>query len=65
VNGRVVLNGQPQIVAFTHTAMPGTSRVSFGVQRVAPGQVTTVPLTAVDRCGFWPTFVGGGAGTGF
>jgi hypothetical protein len=24
-------------------------------------QGTTVPLTAVDSCGEWPTFVGGGA----
>jgi YVTN family beta-propeller protein len=65
VNGRITLNGQAQTDAFTHTPPAGTARVGFSVQRVTPGQATTVPLTVVDRCGTWPTFVGGGANSGF
>jgi len=30
------------------------------VRRVTDGQGVTVAFTAVDRCGDWPTFVGGG-----
>jgi YVTN family beta-propeller protein len=65
VNGRITLNGQAQTDAFTHTPPAGTARVSFTVQRVTPGQATTAPLSVVDRCGTWPTFVGGGANSGF
>jgi YVTN family beta-propeller protein len=65
VNGRVVLDGQAHTDAFTHTPPAGAAQVSFSVQRVTPGQATTVPLTATDRCGSWPTFVGGGASAGF
>ena len=34
---------------------------TFAVRRNGPGDVT-VPLTIVDECGEWPTFVGAGAG---
>jgi YVTN family beta-propeller protein len=64
-NGRITLNGQAQTGAFTHTPPAGTPSVTFSVQRVTPGQATTVPLTVVDRCGTWPTFVGGGANSSF
>jgi len=41
-------------------ALPGTSaRATFDVRRDRPG-AATVQLTVVDRCGRWPTFVGGG-----
>jgi hypothetical protein len=65
VNGRVMLNGQSETGAFTHTPPAGTTQVSFSVQRVTPGQATTVPLTVVDECGTWPTLVGGGTAAGF
>jgi hypothetical protein len=35
------------------------------VERVTPGLSTTVPLSVIDSCGEWPTFVGGGADAGF
>jgi uncharacterized repeat protein (TIGR01451 family) len=34
--------------------------LSFLVHRVTAGQATTVPITVVDDCGGWSTFVGGG-----
>jgi hypothetical protein len=37
-----------------------TVTTSFFVRQAAPGAGTTVPLTVVDSCGEWPTFVGGG-----
>ena len=37
-----------------------TQQVGLMVQRVAPGQATTVHLVVTDVCGEWPTFVGGG-----
>jgi hypothetical protein len=39
--------------------------MTFTVERVTPGQSTTIPITAVDECGAWPSIVGGGAGAGF
>jgi hypothetical protein len=46
--------------------LPGNVTVAdFTVERVTPGQPTTVPLTVVDGCGEWKTFVGGGSGAGF
>jgi hypothetical protein len=65
VNGRIELAGQSQTAAFSHAVPTTTDRVSFAVRRVTPGQPTTVPLTVVDECGAWPTFVGGGTGAGF
>jgi hypothetical protein len=43
-------------------ALPaGSLSTQFLVRRVAVG-AATVRLTVMDRCGAWPTFVGGGAG---
>lgn len=39
--------------------------LTFTVRRVTAGQPTTVPITVVDGCGEWKTFVGGGASAGF
>jgi thermitase len=39
----------------------GAADYSFTIRRVNGGAVT-VPLTVVDNCGEWKTFVGGGAG---
>jgi hypothetical protein len=46
----------PFTVSLTGTPTSGT----FFVRRATPGQATTAPLTVVDSCGEWPTFVGGG-----
>lgn len=48
--------------SFTLSLGPGTTSASFFVRRATPGQATTLPLTAGDDCGEWPTFVGGGPG---
>ena len=65
LNGRIELAGQSQTAAHTYAVPTVTDRVTFAVRRVTPGQPTTVPLTVVDECGAWPTFVGGGANAGF
>ena len=64
-NARVTLNGQAVGSGQTVTPPANASAVDFSVERVTPGQATTVPLTVVDGCGEWPTFVGGGTGAGF
>jgi len=64
-NAKVTLNGQ-SIASGQVIGMPvNTYAVDFTVERVTPGQPTTVPLTVVDGCGEWPTFVGGGSDAGF
>jgi VCBS repeat-containing protein len=64
-NGKVTIGGQ-HITSGATYAVPGvTTQVVFTVERAVPGQPTTVPIIAVDECGEWPTFVGGGAGAGF
>jgi hypothetical protein len=47
--------------AFTVGLPPGAQQPTFTVARATAGQATTVHPTAVDTCGEWPTFVGGGA----
>jgi hypothetical protein len=42
-----------------------TIDLTFTVRRTTAGQATTVPLTVVDDCGEWKTFVGGGSGARF
>jgi hypothetical protein len=42
------------------TLPPATTSLIFQVHQLGAGS-TTVPLTVVDTCGAWPTFVGGGA----
>ena len=64
-NAKVTLNGQPIASGQNVTMPPNTYAVDFTVERVTAGQATTVPLTVVDACGEWPTFVGGGTGAGF
>jgi hypothetical protein len=45
---------------FTVTLPPGTQQTTFTVRRAVVTQAVTVPLTVVDACGDWPTFVGRG-----
>ena len=59
-NGRVTLNGQPIADGAAYTPPANATTVTFTVERVTSGQATTIPLTAVDECGSWPSVVGGG-----
>jgi hypothetical protein len=62
-NARVDLNGQAGITSPQNVTLPaGTQQVSFTVSRLAANQPSTVQFTAVDTCGDWPSFVGGGPG---
>ncbi len=45
---------------FTVTFAPGTQQTTFTVRPATAGQAVTVPLTVLDSCGEWPTFVGRG-----
>jgi hypothetical protein len=64
-NARVTLNGQTVSDNQTVTLPANMFGADFTVERVTPGQATTVPFTVVDGCGEWKTFVGGGAGASF
>lgn len=64
-NGTVTINGQQVASGSTFTPPANTTQITLVVARVTPGQATTIPLTVVDGCGNWPTFVGGGPGAGF
>jgi hypothetical protein len=46
---------------FPLSLPPGTQQTTFFVRRATASGSATVPLVAVDRCGDWSTFVGGGA----
>jgi hypothetical protein len=60
-NALVDVGGQTGRTGVFTTSLSGSSATaSFTVRRAAPG-ASTVSLTVVDRCGSWPTFVGGGA----
>ena len=61
-NAQVELNGQARAVPFSLPLPAGTQQATFVVVRSTPGQAARVDLVAVDRCGDWPTFVGGGPG---
>jgi hypothetical protein len=47
---------------FTVPLSDGPAQITFFVNRVTPGQATTVSLVVNNGCGDWPTFVGGGPG---
>jgi hypothetical protein len=64
-NAKVTFNGQ-QVSSNQSVSVPANATAAdFIVERVTAGQPTTVPLTVVDGCGDWKTFVGGGVGAGF
>ncbi|HEY7060855.1 MAG TPA: multicopper oxidase family protein [Chloroflexota bacterium] len=50
-----------QAVPFNLTLPPGTTTFTFHVGRQTPGQPTTASIVVTDRCGDWPTIIGGGA----
>jgi hypothetical protein len=64
-NARVTLNGQPVEKNRSYDAPPNATAVDLTVERIEAGRPTTVPLTVVDGCGDWKTFVGGGSAAGF
>jgi hypothetical protein len=64
-NAKVTLNGQPIASGQIYVVPANVVALDFTVERVTPGQATTVPFTLVDGCGEWQTFVGGGAVAGF
>jgi CSLREA domain-containing protein len=64
-NGTVRLNGQPVASGATLPLTGTPTQVTIIVQRTVAGPATTIPLTVVDECGVWPTFVGGGPNAGF
>jgi thermitase len=49
-----------QTGGFTISLPNAPSSYSFTIVRQTPGTTVTVPLTVVDSCGEWHTFVGGG-----
>jgi hypothetical protein len=49
-----------QSVPFTVNYPPETMQATFYVARLTAGQTSTVSVEVLDRCGSWPTFVGGG-----
>jgi hypothetical protein len=60
-NASINVAGQTGITGNqTINLPPATTTLTFQVIRSGSGS-TTVPLTVVDTCGSWPTFVGGGA----
>ncbi len=61
-NAVVVVNGAPASSGVTVPVAGGTSPVTMLVIRQTAGQPSTVAFTAMDACGAWPTFVGGGPG---
>lgn len=59
-NARVSLNGQQVASGQTITLPPDTHGLDFTVERISAGQAAMVYFTAVDSCGEFPAFVGGG-----
>jgi uncharacterized protein (DUF1501 family) len=60
-NGRVDVGSlTAQTGTFTYRPMTAAAQVTFSVGREAAG-ASTVPITVVDDCGEWKSFVGGGA----
>ena len=59
-NARVEAGTRAEAGNFTVTLPGNSSTYSFTIKRTVPGTTITVPLTVVDGCGDWFTFVGGG-----
>jgi hypothetical protein len=60
-NVAVDIDGQVRGVPFTVPLPAGTTQKSFAIIQLTAGQAATVSrLVAVDSCGEWVTFVGGG-----
>jgi len=58
-----VVGGPTGLTSGASLTLPGgTSTVQLRINRVNPSQSVLVPLSVVDGCGSWSTFVGGGPG---
>jgi hypothetical protein len=66
-NGTVTIGGQPvdSRAPYLVPIPANTQGVELLVTRTTPGQPMMIPLTVVDECGAWSTFIGSGAGAGF
>lgn len=53
-------NEVDRATAFAHRPAAPTAQLQFQVRR-AGGGAAQVPMTVIDDCGPWPTFIGGGA----
>jgi hypothetical protein len=60
-NATIEAGGQSGPGSLMVSLPAATRQYGFAVRRTTAGQAITVPLTVVDGCGEWPTFVGGGA----
>jgi hypothetical protein len=56
VAGDGVLHGR----GFLYPLLTPARQVTFYLVRQTTGQASTVNVTAVDGCGAWPSFIGGG-----
>jgi hypothetical protein len=60
-NARIDAGGQVGRPGSFTVSLPSSARqFTFTVRRATEGAATTVPLTVVDACGNWSSFVGGG-----
>jgi hypothetical protein len=57
VGGLTARSGELQV-----SMPPGSFAPTFVLRRAVAGAPSTLPVTVVDGCGTWETFVGGGAG---
>jgi hypothetical protein len=66
VNGLVDAHGRTGLRGGAVITFPSpVTSATLTVRRERPNEPTTVPLTIVDGCGEWTTFVGGGTSAGF
>jgi hypothetical protein len=61
-NAQIEAGAQSGTGSFAVMLAPGTRQTTFMVSRTTASQAVSVPFTAIDSCGDWPTFVGGGPG---
>jgi subtilisin family serine protease len=59
-NAVIETGAQARAGNFSVTLPASSNEYTFVIRRVSSGGGVTVPLTAVDDCGEWNTFVGGG-----
>jgi hypothetical protein len=61
-NAQIDAPGAPPASTGNFDVSPsaGATSYTFTVRRVTAGRDVQVPFTAIDACGRWPTFVGGG-----
>lgn len=64
-NGTVTIGGVVHNAPFIYTVPAGSTQIQFLVKQVTYGQSTTVELFAVDSCGNYSLFYGGGTGAGW